>query len=183
MPIKKRNLLCIRKRETLDIKLSEIPFWLTYPSVHKKKGVFGKQGLSASEKKLLRAFHWDWSGNTDEETDLGTVVDEGRTVVLMELENRVDSGGTARREIWTSQKFGVVLDIFIANEKLYQKHTEQGSEKFSLPEALLHFGIDSLEMYLGILFDTTDSPASIDADKKTAFTPPAERVSTTFLKN
>jgi len=155
---------------SLDIKLSQIPFWLTHPTIHKKKGIFTQQGLSTSEKKLIRRFHWDWGGDSDEETDLGSVIKNEEAMVLTEIKNRVDSGGTAaRREIWTSQKFGIILDHLIENKKVYRKHESGEIEDFSFAEMLLHFEIQSLEMYIGILFDITDAPASIDVDKRNGF--------------
>ena len=154
---------------SLDIKLSQIPFWLTHPTLHKKKGIFTQQGLSSDERRLFRIFNWDWIGDNDEETDLGSVMKNEKTMVLMEIKNRVDSGGTAaRREIWTSQKFGIILDHLIENKKVYRKH-EKKVEDFTFAEMLLHFDIHCLEMYIGILFDITDAPASIDADKRNGF--------------
>lgn len=155
---------------SLDIKLSQIPFWLTHPIIHKKKGIFTLQGLSDSEKRLIRRFHWSWIGDIDEETDIGSIIKNENTMVLMEIKNRVDSGGTAaRREIWTSQKFGIILDHLIENKKVYQKHEDVKIEDFTFAEMLLHFGIKYLEMYIGILFDITDAPASIDVDKRNGF--------------
>lgn len=155
---------------SLDIKLSEIPLWLTYPHLHKKKGIFTQQGLSSPEKGLIRRFHWDWTGEKDEETDLGSIIKDEKRLVLMEIKNRVDSGGTAaRREIWTSQKFGIILDHLIENTKIYRKHEEKRSEEFTFLDILSHFDIHTLEMYVGILFDITDSPASIEADKTNGF--------------
>ena len=155
---------------SLDIKLSQIPFWLTHPTLHKKKGIFTQQGLSSDERRLFRIFNWDWIGDNDEETDLGSVMKNEKTMVLMEIKNRVDSGGTAaRREIWTSQKFGIILDHLIENKKVYRKHENGKVEDFTFAEMLLHFDIHCLEMYIGILFDITDAPASIDADKRNGF--------------
>ena len=155
---------------SLDIKLSQIPFWLTHPTIHKKKGIFTQQGLPSDEKRLFRIFNWDWIGDNDEETDLGSVMKNEKTMVLMEIKNRVDSGGTAaRREIWTSQKFGIILDHLIENKKVYRKHENGKVEDFTFAEMLLHFDIHCLEMYIGILFDITDAPASIDADKRNGF--------------
>ncbi|MEO0126809.1 MAG: hypothetical protein ABIL44_03550 [candidate division WOR-3 bacterium] len=37
---------------SLDIELSKLPFWLEYPLLHKKKGIFTQQGLSSEEKKI-----------------------------------------------------------------------------------------------------------------------------------
>ena len=157
---------------TLDVKLSQIPFWLTYPDIHKKKGIFTLQGLSSHEKSIIRTFDWDWLGDIDEETDLGSVIKSEKTVVLMEIKNRVDSGGTAaRREIWTSQKFGIIISHFIENKKVYRKHELNIQKEFTFAEMLQHFDIKKLEMYIGILFDIKDTPASIDADKSNGFYP------------
>lgn len=155
---------------SLDIKLSEVPLWLTHPNLHKKRGIFTQQGLSPSEKSLIRAFHWDWVGKKDEETDLGSVIKDEKTMVLMEIKNRVDSGGTsARREIWTSQKLGVIFDYLIENKKTYRKHELGASDEFTFAEMLMHFDIRCLEMYIGILFDITDAPATIETDKSNGF--------------
>jgi len=70
---------------TLDIKLSQIPFWLTHPTIHKKKGIFTQQGLSTDEKRLLRTFNWDWIGDRDEETDVGSIIKDEKTMILMEI--------------------------------------------------------------------------------------------------
>ena len=155
---------------TLDIKLSQIPFWLTYPSIHKKRGMFTLQGLSSTERKILRTFEWDWLGDNDEETDLGSIIKDEETMVLMEIKNRVDSGGTAaRREIWTSQKFGVIISHLIENGKIYRTYTSEGEKEFTFAEMLLNFDIKKLEMYIGILFDITDAPATIEADRNNGF--------------
>lgn len=126
--------------------------------------------MSDSEKGLIRKFHWSWSGDIDEETDIGSIIKNENTMVLMEIKNRVDSGGTAaRREIWTSQKFGIILDYLIENKKVYRRHEIGKTEDFTFAEMLLHFDIQHLEMYVAILFDITDVPASINADKRNGF--------------
>ncbi len=113
---------------SLDIKLSELPIWFLYPDLYRKRGIFTISGLSSEEKLKLRRIEWDWSGDVDETTDLGNLLDEN-TVVLLELKNRVDSGGTAaRREIWT-KKFKRILEILsTTNKMLYRK----GRHQFSL---------------------------------------------------
>lgn len=105
-------------------------------------------------------------GNRDESTDVGTILKQEKTMVLAEVKNRVDSGGSAaRREILTSQKFGIIIDYILRNEKLYRK---EGKE-FSLPELLKFFGFEILELYIGILFDKGDRPATIESDKRNGF--------------
>jgi len=151
---------------SLDIKLSEFPLWLEYPSVHKKKGIFTQQGLSADEKKILRTIEWDWLGDRDVSTDVGSIIQHKKTMVLVELKNRVDSGGTAgRREIWTSEKFGIFVEYLKSNKKLFRKN----NQTFSLAELLESFGVENFEIYIGVLFDTGDNPATVQGDKTNGF--------------
>ncbi len=151
---------------SLDIELSKFPFWLEYPSLHKKKGIFTQLGLSPDEKKILRTNEWDWLGNRDVSIDLGSIIKDERTMVLVELKNRVDTGGTAgRREIWTSEKFGIFIDNLKSNKKLFRK----SNKEFSLTELLESFGIKTVEIYIGILFDKGDNPATLQSDKTSGF--------------
>lgn len=151
---------------SLDIKLSELPLWLEFPLLHKKKGIFTLNGLSSEEKRKIRQISWDWIGDRDESTDVGSFLKREKTVVLMEIKNRVDSGGSAaRREIWTSQKFGIIVDYLVKNEKIYKKN----EKKFSLSELLKFFNFDAVELYIGILFDKGNRPATIRADKRNGF--------------
>lgn len=151
---------------SLDIMLSELPFWFEYPELHKKKGIFTLNGLSAQEKRIIRTTPWDWIGGKDENTDIGTILKDEKTVVLAELKNRVDSGGTAaRREIWTSQKFGIITDYLLKNDKLYKKE----GKDFSLSDLLESFGFETLELYMGVLFDKGDRPATLENDKRRGF--------------
>ena len=151
---------------SLDIKLSELPLWLEHPALHKKKGIFTLNGLTAQEKEIIRRMPWDWIGNRDESTDVGTVLKNEKTMVLAEVKNRVDSGGSAaRREIWTSQKFGIIVDYLLRNEKIYRKDNKE----FSLAELLKFLNLESLELYMGVLFDKGDRPATIEADRRNGF--------------
>ena len=151
---------------SLDIKLSEFPFWLENPSIHKKREIFTQQGLSSEEKKILRTMEWDWLGDRDVSTDVGSIIQDEKTIVLVELKNRVDTGGTAgRREIWTSEKFGIFIEYFKSNQKLFRK----GDKEFSLAELLENFEIKTLEIFIGVLFDKGDRPATIESDKINGF--------------
>jgi hypothetical protein len=151
---------------SLDIELSKLPFWLEYPSLHKKKGIFTQQGLSSDEKKILRTIEWDWLGDRDVSTDVGSIIQDEKTMVLVELKNRVDTGGTAgRREIWTSEKFGIFVEYLKSNKKLFRK----SDKEFSLAELLESFGIKSVEIYIGVLFDKGDNPATLQSDKTNGF--------------
>jgi len=151
---------------SLDIKLSELPLWLEHPVLHKKKGIFRLNGLTSEEKGIIRRMLWDWIGDRDESTDVGTILRTEKTLVLAEVKNRVDSGGSAaRREIWTSQKFGIIVDYLLENEKVYKRDNKE----FSLSELLRFFTLENLELYIGVLFDKGDSPATIEADKRNGF--------------
>jgi len=151
---------------SLDIELSKLPFWLEYPSLHKKKGIFTQQNLSTEEKKILRTIEWDWIGDKDVTTDVGSIIQDEKTIILLEIKNRVDSGGTAgRREIWTSEKFGILIEYFIYNKKLFRKN----DKLFSLAELLEYFNIENFEIYIGVLFDIGDNPATIQSDKTNGF--------------
>lgn len=151
---------------SLDIKLSELPFWLEHPALHKKKGIFTLNGLTTEEKRIIRRTYWDWVGNRDESTDVGTILKKEKAMVLVEIKNRVDSGGSsARREIWTSQKFGIIVDYLLKNEKIYKKDNKE----FSLLDLFKFFNLENLELYIGILFDKGDRPATIEADKRNGF--------------
>ena len=151
---------------SLDIELSKLPFWLEYPSLHKKKGIFTQQGLSSEEKKTLRTIEWDWLGDRDVSTDVGSIIQDEKAMVLVELKNRVDTGGTAgRREIWTSEKFGIFVEYLKSNKKLFRK----SDKEFSLAELLDSFGIENFEIYIGVLFDKGDNPATVLSDKTNGF--------------
>jgi hypothetical protein len=151
---------------SLDIEISKLPFWLECPSLHKKKGIFTQQGLSSDEKKILRTIEWDWLGDRDVSTDVGSIIQDKRTMVLVELKNRVDTGGTAgRREIWTSEKFGIFVEYLKSNKKLFRK----SDKEFSLAELLGSFGIETVEIYIGVLFDKGNNPATVQSDKTNGF--------------
>lgn len=151
---------------SLDIELNKLPFWLEYPSLHKKKGIFTQQGLSPQERKISRTTEWDWLGDRDVSTDVGSIIQDEKTMVLVELKNRVDTGGTAgRREIWTSEKFGIFVEYLRSNKKLFRK----SGKEFSLIELLENFGIESFEIYIGVLFDKGDNPATVQNDKANGF--------------
>ena len=151
---------------SLDIELSKFPFWLEYPSLHKKKGIFTQQGLSSDEKKILRTIEWDWLGDREVSTDVGSIIQDEKAMVLVELKNRVDTGGTAgRREIWTSEKFGIFVEYLKSNKKLFRK----GGKEFSLTELLESFSIENFGIYIGVLFDKGDNPATVQSDKTNGF--------------
>ncbi|HGE70166.1 TPA: hypothetical protein ENX78_04975, partial [Candidatus Poribacteria bacterium] len=164
--IEKKLALCSETCSP-NIELSKLPFWLEHPLIYRKKGIFTQDGLSFEEKRLLRTDQWDWiGGNKDVNIDIGNLLIEDKTIVLVEIKNRVDSGGTAgRREIWTSEKFGAIIGYIESNTKLFRK----GSIEFSLAKLLELFKIKNLQIYIGVLFDKCDSPATIVSDKNNGF--------------
>lgn len=151
---------------SLGIELSKLPFWLEYPSLHKKKGLFTLQGLTSEEKKISRTIEWDWLGDREVSIDVGSIIQDEKTMVLVELKNRVDTGGTAgRREIWTSEKFGIFVENLKSNKKLFRK----SGKEFSFAELIESFGIETVEIYIGVLFDKGDNPATLQSDKTNGF--------------
>ena len=150
---------------SMNIKISELPMWLEYPNLHRKKGIFTQTGLSSKDKSILRNIEWDWLGKEDETTDVGNYLPGEGNLILVELKNRVDTGGTAgRREIWT-KKFKTILEILINKQPIYSyRH-----KKYSLLEALKHFNIKKFEMYIGILFNVDGTPATKSGDKQRGF--------------
>lgn len=151
---------------SLNIELSKLPFLLEYPLLHKKKGIFTYQNLSAEEKQKIRTINWDWIGEKDLTTDVASIIKNEKSLVLVELKNRIDSGGTAgRREIWSSEKFGLIIEYLISDYKLFRKDKLE----FDLKELLNYFDIRKFEIYLGILFDTRKMPATMNSDKQHGF--------------
>jgi len=147
---------------SLNIEISKLALWLEYPDLYKKMSIFTEQGLSQEEKRILRTSDWDWIGDEDVDVDLGSIIKDENTIVLIEIKNRVDTGGTAgRREIWTSQKFGIFVNYLDSNKKLFRKKDEE----FSFTELLESFGIKNFELYIGVLFNKGDNPATIETDK------------------
>jgi len=111
---------------SLNIEINRLPFWLEYPQLHKKKGIFTQQGLSSEEKKTFRTIEWDWIGDRDVSVDVGSIIKDENRIVLIEIKNRVDTGGTAgRREIWTSEKFGIFVEYLDSNRKLFRKKEKE----------------------------------------------------------
>lgn len=150
---------------SLSIKISDIPLWLTYPDLHKKKGIFTESELSQEERRVLRESEWSWLGNTDEVLDVGNFLKNELSLVFIELKNRVDSGGTSgRREIWNS-KFKNILSHFIDGTPLFSYK----NKKLSFYDIFKKFEIKQIELYVGILFNVTGEPATKGGDKEQGF--------------
>jgi hypothetical protein len=164
---------------SLNIEISKLPFWLEYPELHKKKGIFTQQSLSQEERRTFRTIEWDWIGDRDVSVDVGSIIKDENAMVLIEIKNRVDTGGTAgRREIWTSEKFGIFVEYLDSNKKIFRKQEEE----FSFIELLKHFGISDFELYIGVLFDKSDNPATVETDRIHGFYSSSKR-GFEYLKN
>jgi len=149
---------------SINIKISEFPLWLDNPALHRKKGILTIDGFTREEKRKLRLNEWNYYGHEDETTDVGNLLPDEKTIVLVELKNRVDSGGTAaRREIWT-KKFKTILDL-LKTDSLFEKN----GHKYSLVDILRNYGYERLEIYIGILFNVDGSPATSKGDQEKGF--------------
>lgn len=149
---------------SMNIKLSELPMWLEHPELHRKKGIFTQVGLTSEEKSILRNIEWDWLGREEETTDVGNLLSRDK-LILIELKNRVDTGGTAgRREVWT-KKFKTILELLANKTELYAKE----DRRYFLSDLLEHFNIESFEIYIGILFNVEGTPATKEGDKQRGF--------------
>jgi len=145
-----------------DVELKSFPEWMMYPEIWHKKGIWGESALSRDEKSLLRNQPWDWTGEKSVKFDLGRFDSSKGLVALLELKNRVDSGGTAaRREIWTN-KFVPFLDLVTdSSAKLFRRE----DLAFCLSEFFHEFGVKKIAMYAGILFGLDGLPATVAKDQ------------------
>lgn len=160
-----KKFATITKTSSLNIKISETPFYLEKPELHKKKGIFTFTELSSEEKRDIRNNRWLWKGKIDVDIDVGNILKRENTLVLMELKNRTDSGGTAgRREIWT-KKFRKILEIFVKNEKIFS----DGKKEYTFYEILRLFEIKQIELYVGILFNVDGTSATKEGDRLQGF--------------
>lgn len=151
---------------SLNIELSKFPLWLEHPDLHKRKGIYTLQGLSSNQRRIIRTTAWDWIGDRDVSVDVGNIIRDDNAIVLIEVKNRVDTGGTAgRREIWTSEKFGIFINYLGLDRKLFRKNNRE----FSFANLLKSFGITTFELYIGVLFDKSDNPATIETDRINGF--------------
>ncbi len=160
-----KKISSIVKTCSMNIKFSELPVWLEYPELHRKKGIFTQSGLTSTERSILRNIEWDWLGKEDETTDIGNFLTTEGKLILIELKNRVDSGGTAgRREVWT-KKFRAILGFLCGNGGLYSRR----GKKYSLSDLLKHFHLTKFEVYIAILFNVEGTPATKEGDRERGF--------------
>lgn len=160
-----KKLASVVDSASLSISLSELPLFIKLPPLHKKKGILTQNYLLPDEKRHIRNLGWLWKGKNDVTIDVGNIISEEFCLVLTELKNRTDSGGTAgRREIWTN-KFGVILEHIKNNKKLFS----DGKKDYSLIEFLKANNIAQIEMYVSILFNVDSLPATKEGDRTEGF--------------
>jgi hypothetical protein len=99
----------------------------------------------------------------------------GDKIIILELKNRVDSGGTAAREEALSKKFLSICKMIENDEKIFYYN----GKDYDMIELLTYLGISEIKMSLGILFDVNGKEATIQADKLHGF----YSSSKTLLKN
>jgi len=160
-----KKLATINTHSSLNIELSEIPFYLENPELHKKKGIFTLSGINSGERRLIRNSRWSWQGENDITLDLVNIIKDENVLVFIELKNRVDSGGVAaRREIWLS-KFRKFLEIFERDKEIYSESKLLNMKETHKFHELLHdFGIFRVELYIAILFNLDGTPATKEGD-------------------
>lgn len=89
----------------------------------------------------------------------------GDSIIILELKNRVDSGGTAAREEALSKKFFALCQVIEQDQKIF----EHRGMKYSLSDALNSLGIKNLELYVGLLYGVYGKEAIADDDRKDGF--------------
>lgn len=95
--------------------------------------------------------------------DLVNIV--GDKIIILELKNRVDSGGTAAREEALGKKFFSICKMIENDEKIYIYN----GRDYDIAELFTYLGVSKIEMSLGILFNVNGKEATIDADKLHGF--------------
>lgn len=160
-----KKLASIADLASLNIVLSDLPLYFKHPQLHRKRGIFTQAGLSSEDRRIIRRLNWVWKGKTNISIDIGNVLPKESCLILTELKNRVDSGGTAgRREIWTN-KFRPILENLKNNDKIFS----DGKKNYSLYTFLKNQGISQIEMYVSILFNVDSSPATKEGDMAEGF--------------
>jgi hypothetical protein len=91
--------------------------------------------------------------------DLVNVIDD--KLIILELKNRVDSGGSGAREEALSKKFFAICKSIEDGEKIFEY---QGRD-YDFAEMLGLFKIKKIEMYLGLLYNISGKEAALIDDK------------------
>jgi hypothetical protein len=85
-------------------------------------------------------------------------------LILLELKNRVDSGGTSAREEALS-KFFTICRAIESGEKVFV----YAENEYDFAELFQKLGINKIEMCLGLLFNINGKEATIEADRLHGF--------------
>lgn len=89
----------------------------------------------------------------------------GDRLIILELKNRVDSGGTAAREESLGKKFLTICRTIEHEDKIFSYHQRD----YDLADLLTTLGINKVELCMGLLFDIHGKEATIDADRSDGF--------------
>lgn len=112
--------------------------------------------------KLLGDTTYKWIGTNDDNvtTDIVNRVED--SAIFLEFKYRTDSGCTAgRREVWET-KFLKIVKHIVTGKSLFAK----GSRRESLSQVLRNAGVNTVELYIGILFDIKGNFATVGEDQK-----------------
>jgi hypothetical protein len=144
------------------VNFSEIFSILNRKLKDENKSSFAASGWTINDKSIMGL-----------KFDLVNCID-GR-LILMEIKNRVDSGGTSARGETLNKKFFTLCNLAESHEKVFL----YDDKSYDLISALKAFGITKLELYMGLLFNKDGNEATIDGDKSKGF----YSSSRTFMKN
>ena len=91
--------------------------------------------------------------------DLVNIIDDA--VIILELKNRIDSGGVDARHGSLDKKFFLLGRLIENEEKIFN----YDGRDYSFPEMLSLFGIKKVDMYLGLLYNTEGQEATVNDDR------------------
>jgi hypothetical protein len=137
---------------TSGITLSKIFSILSARNNENKSPKYGK-GLEWLSKTNIKKLKFD----------LVNII--GDRLIILELKNRVDSGGTAAREEALSKKFFAVSRAVESEDKIFRYH----GKDYSFAKMLPILGISKIEMILGFLFNINGKEATIEGDRSRGF--------------
>jgi hypothetical protein len=95
--------------------------------------------------------------------DLVNIIDD--KLIILELKNRVDSGGTAAREESLGKKFLTICRTIENEDKIFVYREKD----YDFGGLLTTLGINKIEMCMGLLFNIHGKEATIDADRSDGF--------------
>ncbi len=87
----------------------------------------------------------------------------GDSLIILELKNRVDSGGTSARKE-ALEKFFLICDCIDQDIGIFVDN--KTNKEYTLPELLKNSGIKNLEMLMGFFYSNSGTTAKIEHDKK-----------------